>query len=223
MSQYETLMARDGHEFRLYIAKPAGRARGAVVIAQEIFGLSPWIVRTADSYAAGGYLTVAPALFDRVRRDIVLGYSPPEMEQAMGYRKQVDTAKAVLDIAASAAMARHTGRVAVIGFCWGGMLSWAAASELPLAAAVCYYGAGIPSLLPKVPACPTMLHSGEQDKSIPASAVDSVRSAFPQAIYHLYPDAGHAFANDDRPDHYNAEAAARARARTDAFLAQHIG
>jgi carboxymethylenebutenolidase len=223
MSQYQTRMARDGHEFSVYIAKPAAKARGAIVIVQEIFGLSPWIVRTADSYAADGYLTVAPALFDRVRRNLVLGYSPPEVEQAMGYRKQVDTAKAVLDIGATVAVARHAGKVAVIGFCWGGTLTWATASELPLGAAVCYYGAGIPSLLPKVPTCPTMLHSGGEDKSIPASDVDRVRGAFPQGIYHLYPQAGHAFANDDRPDHYNAEAAALARSRTNAFLAQYIG
>jgi carboxymethylenebutenolidase len=216
------LMARDGHEFTTYIAKPAGKARAAVVMVQEIFGLSPWIVRTADSYAADGYLCVAPALFDRVRRNLVLGYSPPELEQAMGYRKQVDTAMAVLDIGAAVAITRHAGKVAVIGFCWGGTLAWAAASELPLGAAVCYYGAGIPGLLPKVPTCPTMLHSGDQDRSIPASDVDRIRSAFPQAVYHLYA-AGHAFANDDRPDHYNAEAAALARTRTNAFLAQHIG
>ncbi|MFI4866869.1 MAG: dienelactone hydrolase family protein [Steroidobacterales bacterium] len=222
MSQTETLMARDGHEFTTYIAKPPGKARAAVVIVQEIFGLSPWIVRTADSYAADGYLCVAPALFDRVRRNLVLGYSPPELQQAMGYRKQVDTAKAVLDIGAAVAIARHAGKAAVIGFCWGGTLAWAAASELPLGAAVCYYGAGIPGLLPKFPTCPTMLHSGDQDRSIPASDVDRIRSAFPQAVYHLYA-AGHAFANDDRPDHYNAEAAALARTRTNAFLAQHIG
>jgi carboxymethylenebutenolidase len=222
VSQTETLMARDGHKFSTYLAKPAGRARGAVVIVQEIFGLSPWIVRTVDSYAADGYLCVAPALFDRVRRNLVLGYSPPEMEQGMGYRKQIDTAKAVLDIGAAAAMARHAGKVAVIGYCWGGMLTWAAASELPLGAAVCYYGAGIPKLLPKVPSCPTMLHSGEHDKSIPLSDVELIRAAYPQGSYHLY-DAGHAFANEDRPDHYNAEAAALARSRTNAFLAQHIG
>lgn len=215
-------MARDGHEFSVYIAKPAARARAAVVIVQEIFGLSPWILRVADSYAAAGYLTVAPALFDRIRRDLVLGYSPPEMQQAMGYRKQIDTAKAVLDIAAAAAIARHVGRVAVIGFCWGGTLAWAAASEVPLGAAACYYGGGIASLLPKVPRCPTVLHFGEQDKSIPLSDIDRLRAAYPQGLYHLYP-AGHAFANDDRPDHYNAEAAALARSRTDAFLAQHIG
>jgi len=222
VSRYETLMARDGHEFTAYIAKPAARARGAVVIVQEIFGLSPWILRAADSYAAAGYLTVAPALFDRIRRNLVLGYSPPEMQQAMGYRKQIDTAKAVLDIQAAAAIARHVGRVAVIGFCWGGTLAWAAASEVALGAAACYYGSGIVNLLPKVPSCPTMLHFGEHDNSIPLSDIDRLRDAYPQGVYHLYP-ACHAFANDDRPDHYDAEATALARSRTDAFLAQHIG
>jgi carboxymethylenebutenolidase len=129
----------------------------------------------------------------------------------------------VLDIAAAAAMARHTGKVAVIGFCWGGTLSWAAASELPLGAAVCYYGARIPELLlPKVPACPTMLHFGEHDAGIPLSQVDALRSAYPQGLYNLYP-TGHAFANADRPDHYDAAASSLARSRTDAFLAQHIG
>jgi carboxymethylenebutenolidase len=222
VSQTETLMARDGHKFNTYIAKPDGKARGAVIMVQEMFGLSPWIVRTAGSYAADGYLCVVPALFDRVRRDLVLGYSPSEVEQAMGYRKQIDTAQALLDIGAAAAMARHAGRAAVIGFCWGGTLAWAAACELPLGAAVCYYGGRIPELLPKLPACATMLHFGEHDKGIPLSQVEQLRAAFPQGIYHLY-DAGHAFANDDRPDHYNAAAAALARTRTNAFLAQHIG
>ena len=222
MSQYETLMARDGHKFSVYIAKPSAKALGAVIIVQEIFGLTPWVLRTADSYAANGYLCVAPALFDRVRRNLVLGYSPPEREQAMGYRKQIDTAKAVLDIGAAAAMARHAGKIAVIGFCWGGMLAWAAASELRLGAAVSYYGAGIPKLLPRIPTCPTLLHSGDQDNSIPAADIDQIRAAFPQAVYYVYA-TGHAFANDDRPDHYDAEASALARSRTDAFLVQHIG
>jgi carboxymethylenebutenolidase len=222
VSRYETLMARDGHEFSVYIASAPDRARAAVVIVQEIFGLTPWITRTADSYAADGYLAMAPALFDRVRRKLVLGYSKDDMEQAMGTRKQIDNAKALLDIAACVAVARRSGRVATIGFCWGGMLSWAAACEVPMGAAVCYYGGRISALLPKVPACPTLLHYGEHDPSIPPSEVEAVRSAYPQGQYHIYP-TGHAFANDDRPDHYDAAATAQARSYTNAFLAQHIG
>jgi carboxymethylenebutenolidase len=216
-------MARDGHAFRAYIARPAGRARGAVIIVQEIFGLTAHIRRAADSYAQDGYLAVAPALFDRVRRDLVLGDSPAELEAALGYRKQIPTAKAVLDINASAAMARHVGKIAVIGYCWGGTLAWVAAGETHFAAAVCYYGGGIGEHLDKPPTCPTLLHFGEHDRSIPPASVERIRQAFPQGVFYLYPGAGHAFNNEDRPQHYNAEAASLARGRTATFLMQHVG
>jgi len=222
MSQHETLMARDGHTFSTYIAKPEGKPRGGVVVLQEIFGLAPHILRIADGYAAQGYLAIAPALFDRVARGIVLGYSPPEIQQAMGYRKQIPTAQAVLDIAAAAAICRHAGKVAVIGFCWGGRLAWAAAAEVPLSAAVIYYGGGIPEELPKTPSCPTILHFGEHDHSIPLSDVERIRVAFPAGQFHLY-QAGHAFNNDDRPQNFDAAASALAHERTAAFLTQHLG
>lgn len=223
MSLFETLMARDGHAFHAYIARPPARARGAVVILQEIFGLTPHIRRVADDYARDGYLAVAPALFDRVRRDLVLADSPEEMQAALGYRKQIPDAKAVLDVNAAAAMAHHVGKVAVIGFCWGGTLAWMAARNTSFAAAVCYYGSGIVEHLDQLPACPTMLHFGEQDTSIPPAAVERIRQAFPQGIFHQYAAAGHAFNNEDRPRHYDAEAAALARSRTRTFLAQHVG
>jgi carboxymethylenebutenolidase len=223
VSQVETLMARDGHSFHAYIARPPARARGAVIIVQEIFGLTPHILRLADSYAADGYLAVAPALFDRVRRDLVLSDSPAELEAALGYRKQIPEAKSVLDIHAAAAMARHCGRVGVIGYCWGGTLAWAASAESHFAAAVCYYGAGIADHLDKPPTCPTLLHFGEQDSSIPLATVERIRLGFPQGIVYVYPSAGHAFNNEDRPRHYDAAAAQLARSRTSAFLAQHVG
>jgi carboxymethylenebutenolidase len=222
VSQFETLMARDGHPFRAYINRPVGHVRGALVVVQEIFGLTPHIRRVADSYAADGYLTVAPALFDRVQRDLVLGYSPEEVQRALGYRKQIETRQAVLDIAASVAMARHVGKVAVLGFCWGGLLAWVTAGEIGLDAAVCYYGGGIGAHLAKTPGCPTMLHFGERDASISASEIEHIRSAFPQGLYYLYA-AGHGFNNEDRPKNYDAAAAALARSRTSAFLAQQIG
>jgi carboxymethylenebutenolidase len=222
VSQYETLMARDGHTFSTYIAKPAAKARGGVVVVQEIFGLSPHICRVTDSYAQLGYLAVAPALFDRVGRGLVLGQSPAEIQQGVGYRRQIPTAKAVLDIAAAAAVCRHAGKVAVIGFCWGGRLAWAAAAEVPLGAAVCYYGGGIPEELPKIPQCPTLLHFGERDTSIPPSDVERIKEAYPAGVYYWYA-AGHGFNNDDRPEHFDAAASALARERTVAFLTQHIG
>ena len=165
---------------------------------------------------------MAPALFDRVHRNLVLGYSQDEVQRALGYRLQIDPAKSILDIAASQAFARHTGKVGVIGYCWGGLLAWIAACELHFAAAVCYYGGRIVDELPRTPLCPTMLHFGERDSHIPLTDVERLRAAYPQGIFHLYP-AGHAFANDERPQMYDAAATALARARTDAFLAEHVG
>jgi carboxymethylenebutenolidase len=222
VTQFQSLMARDGHTFSAYLADPAGRARGSVVILQEIFGLTAHIRRVTDDYASNGYLAIAPALFDRIRRDLVLGYSPKEVEQALGYRLQVPLAKALLDIAASAAVVRHAGRVATIGFCWGGTLCWAAASAVPMAAAVCYYGAKMLQQSPKLPGCPTQLHFGDKDSGIPPSEVQQLREAYPAGEYYLYP-AAHAFANEERSDRYDAPSAALARTRTLAFLAQHVG
>jgi carboxymethylenebutenolidase len=222
VSQFQTLMARDGHTFSAYLANPSGQTRGAVVVLQEIFGLTAHIRRVADSFAQAGYLTIAPALFDRVRRDLVLGYGPTDVQQAIGYRLQVPLAKSLLDIAAAAAVVRHSGRVGTVGFCWGGTLAWAAASVVPMAAAVCYYGARMLEQSPKIPTCATQFHFGERDTSIPASEVQQLREACPAGEYHLYP-AAHAFANEDRPDRYDSGSAELACSRTQAFLAQHIG
>jgi carboxymethylenebutenolidase len=215
-------MARDGHAFQAYIAGPAGHARGGLIIIQEIFGLSPHIRGVANSYAADGYMVIAPALFDRVRRDLVLGDSPEEVERGRGYRKQIPENKSVLDIAACVAVARHCGKVGVIGYCWGGLLAWVAAGEIHLDGAVCYYGGGIVNHLERTPACATMLHFGERDTSIPLTDVEHIRAAYPQGQYSIYA-AGHGFNNDTRANHYDAAAAALARTRTQTFLTQHIG
>ena len=220
-SQVQPLMARDGHTFSVYMANPSKRAQGAIIVLQEIFGVTSWIRRVVDSYAAAGYLTVAPSLFDRIRRGIDLGYSTPEVEQAKGYRARIAVDKAMLDIAACAAVIRHAGRLAIMGFCWGGTLAWTAASDLKPSAAVCYYGAGMLVQQPRPPACPTLLHFAEHDPGIPLSEVEQLRSAFPQGEFHLYP-AGHGFANEDRADHYDAASATLARSRTDEFLARTL-
>ncbi len=220
MGELTTIMARDGHEFQAWLSASPARPRGAVVVLQEIFGVNGHIRAVTDAFAAAGYTAIAPALFDRVRRGIELDYTPAEQQQGAGYRKQIDPETALKDIAAAAAVVRHSGRTGVVGYCWGGSLAYLAACELPLAAAVVYYGR-VGDFLEKKPRCPIMYHYGATDHAIPLAEVERVRAAQPAAPLYVYEGAGHGF-NCDQRDSYEAQAAALARTRTLDFLARHI-
>ena len=214
-------MARDGHEFSAYLAAPTAAAHGAVVVLQEIFGVNEHIRSVAQQYAAAGFLTIAPALFDRIGRNIELGYGPKDMEQGTGYRLQITDAKALLDIGAAANVVRHAGRIALVGYCWGGQLCWIGASALRVQAAVGYYTSRVWEKLERVPACPIMLHYGERDQNIPLERIEQVRAASPAAQIFMYP-ADHGFNCSARAS-YDAPSAALAWQRTQDFLKQHIG
>jgi carboxymethylenebutenolidase len=217
MGEYTTIMARDGHEFQAWLAAPPGRPRGAVVVLQEIFGVNSHIRAVTDDYAQQGYTAIAPSLFDRIRRGIQLGYSPADMQEGSGYRSQLNTETTLKDVAAAVAVVRNSGRSATVGYCWGGTLSYLAACQLPLAAAVVYYGR-LAAYLQQKPRCPVMYNYGAEDQSIPPTEVEQIRAAAadPASIY-VYEGAGHGFNCDQRPS-YNAQAAALARGRTLAFL-----
>ena len=242
MARWETLMARDGHEFAAYLAPayddaptevatgapPAARRggpspppRGAVVILQEIFGVNEHIRSLVRQYAAAGFVAIAPALFDRIGRNIELGYSPLEVEQARGYKLQADQTKALLDIAAAVNVVRHVGKVALIGYCWGGMLSWVGAGRLPVQAAVGYYASRVWEQLDRLPACPVLLHFGDRDANIPRAEIDRVRAAYPEGQYYFYA-ADHGFNCSARAS-YDAPSAALAWQRTQDFLKTYLG
>jgi carboxymethylenebutenolidase len=214
-------MARDGHEFNAWLAAPAGKPRGAVVVIQEIFGVNAHIRAVTDSYAAEGYVAIAPALFDRVRKGIELGYNPDTMKEGFGYVQQLQPEKTLLDLAACIAVVKHAGRVGVVGFCWGGKMAYASACELPLACGVAYYGGGIVKELARTPKCPMLYHFGGKDAHIPVSDVEQIRAVDTRGTFYIYPEADHGF-NCDMRASFNAAAAQLARQRTLAFLAQHL-
>jgi len=223
MGEFTTLMARDGHHFRAWLAGPGTRPRGAVVVVQEIFGVNSHIRAVTEDYAAQGYVAIAPSLFDRVRRGIELGYSPKERQEGLGYVQQIRTEDLMRDLAAAIAVVRHAGRVGLVGFCWGGRIAYMAATnpDLPLAAAVSYYGGGIVKLLDRKPRIPVMYHFGELDQHIPAEDIEKIQAAHPEGIFYTYPQAGHGF-NCDQRDSYHAESAALARTRTLEFFAERL-
>jgi len=220
MGEFTTIMARDGHEFQAWLAAAPGRPRGAVVVLQEIFGINSHIRKVTDGFAAQGYTAIAPSLFDRVRRGIELGYTPADLQEGMGYRKQLDPEATGRDIAAAVAVVKHSGRTGAVGYCWGGALAYLAAGELPLACAVVYYGR-VTSDLERKPRCPVMYHYGTEDKSIPLADVERIRAAYPEAPVYTYDGAGHGFNNEDR-ESYRPQAAALARTRTLEFLARRL-
>jgi carboxymethylenebutenolidase len=216
------LSARDGHRLAAYEAQPAGKPRGGLVVVQEIFGLNSHIRRVADGYAADGYRVVAPALFDRVRPGIELGYTDADIAEGRAIREKVSFDDALADVSAALAALRDAGNVGIVGYCWGGTITWLAAARLAgFAAASSYYGGGIGKFASEKPRCPTQCHFGEKDHAIPRAEVESVRESQPEVEVYLYP-AGHGFNCDARAS-YDAGSAALARDRTLAHFRKHVG
>jgi carboxymethylenebutenolidase len=219
MGEFTTIMARDGHEFQAYLSPPPGKPQGAVVVLQEIFGVNSYIRGVTDDFAKQGYTAIAPALFDRIRRSIELGYAPADMQEGRGYVQQLKLDETLKDVAAAVAVVKHSGRTGTVGFCWGGGLSYLAACELPIACAVVYYGKAS-NYLQKKPRCQVMYHFGTQDTSIPLADVEQIKAVDTKGIFHEY-EAGHGFSCDQRPS-FNPEAAALARQRTLEFFGRKL-
>ena len=214
------LAAADGHEFAAYYAGSEAGGR-ALVVVQEIFGVNAHMRRVCDAFAAEGYAVIAPALFDRVRPGVELGYVPADVAAGRELRGAVPEAASMLDIEAAAAALGGAAR-GIVGYCWGGTLAWWGATRShAFQAAVGWYGGGIAATRTEAPHCPVQLHFGATDSGIPLSDVELVRDAQPDVELHVYPGAGHGFGCDER-DSFDPAAAALAQQRTLEFLAQHV-
>jgi len=216
------LTAGDGFRLSAYRAEPKGTTRGALVVAQEIFGVNSHIRGICDGFAADGYAAIAPALFDRYERGVDIGYTVPEVARGRDLKARAKTEAALLDVAAAAAAVASAGKTGVIGYCWGGYIAWIAAARLSdFACAVPYYGGGMTDAIAEQPRCPVMAHFGERDAHIPIAGVKALAAAHPSAQVFIYP-ADHGF-NCDQRGAFDAASARLARERTLAFLRQHLG
>jgi carboxymethylenebutenolidase len=213
------LTASDGHELDAYEVHPDGAA-ASIVIVQEIFGVNAHIRSVVDRYASFGYRAIAPALFDRGERGVELGYDDAGRTRGIELVMPIAFDAAMLDVAAAVDHVAETGPVAVIGYCFGGSVAWIAACDLPIAAAVGYYGGQIHGMIDRRPTAPTMLHFGELDHGIPLDQVEAIAAAHPDVPVHVYPGADHGFNCDARATH-DARSAAIALGRTLEFLAAH--
>jgi carboxymethylenebutenolidase len=214
------LTAEDEHAFGAYRADPAGRPRGGIVVVQEIFGVNRHIRAVADGFAVDGYLAVAPALFDRVERDVELGYTADDMARGRALRGALEWDQMLRDVHAAMRVAGEGGAVAVVGYCLGGSVAWLAATRLKPAAAVAYYGGAVVQFIGERPSCPVQMHFGDRDAHIPVADVERFKAAHPDVTIYRYP-AEHGFNCNERAS-YDTASATLARRRTLDFLGETL-
>ena len=198
----------DGFEFGAYHAPPEDARRGGLVLIQEIFGVTDHIRELADGFAADGYETIAPSLYDRRSPGFAATYGAEDVARGVRLSQETPWDEVAGDLAAAVAALKPP--VFVAGYCWGGTATWLAACRLEgVAAASGFYGRRIPELVDETPRCPIILHFGRKDASIPMEVVEGIQAKHPDLPVFIY-DAGHGFFSDRRAD-YSVDAARLAR------------
>ena len=222
MGQTITLTASDGFRLGGYRAEPATKAKAAIVVIQEIFGVNSHSRSICDRFAAEGYVAVAPAIFDRIEPDFQSGYSPDEVATARKFVASPDWPAFLRDTQAAIDSVKDVGPIGIVGFCLGGSVAYSAATKLNgLSAAVGYYGGAIARFADDRPKVSTLLHFGEKDTGIPITDVDAIRSKRPDVEIQVYPGAQHGFNCDQRAS-YDKTSADLAWQRSLAFFAKHL-
>ena len=231
MSERMTIAVRGG-AFSAYVARPAEPKAPAVVAIQEIFGVNAVMRQVCDDLAAKGFIAVCPDLFWRLEPGVdITDKTKAEWDKALNLMGRFDADKGVEDIRAAMDVIRRdpqcSGKVGAVGYCLGGRLAYLTATRTDSDASVGYYGVGIENYLGEAEllARPLMLHIAGEDGFVPKDAQKRIVSALkdhPQVTLHTYAGRDHAFA---RPggEHYDAEDAALANRRTDAFFKKHLG
>ncbi len=221
MGSFQNITSCDGFVFPAYVAHPASTPKGAIVVLQEIFGVNSHIQSVTDGYAAQDYLAVAPSTFHRIKADVNLGYTVDDVNTGKDLKAAAEAiqpqvmqdVQAAVDFALKKLPAGK--KVGVVGYCWGGLLTWRAASLIRgISAAVPYYGAGMTlgAELTRQPQCPVMVHFGDQDASIPIETVRVFIREQSKVEVQIYA-ANHGF-NCDQRGAFNAPAAELAFKRT---------
>ena len=221
-----TIPSPDG-AFSAYVARPAIEPAPVIVLIHEIFGVNADLRLTADELAAQGFIAVCPGLFWRQAADVDLDPSAAgAFERGVDLYQAFDFDKGVIDIGATLEAVKtlpgSNGHSGLMGFCMGGLLTFLAAARIGPEAAVAYYGGGTEEHLAEAAAVqtPMLMHLGEDDEYISATARGEITTAFagnPHVEIHTYPGQGHAFARHQGA-RYDAEAALLANRRTMAFF-----
>lgn len=225
-TQYESIQANDGRSFQAYVSQPAVPNGHAVIVLQEIFGVTKHVRGIADRFAEDGYLAYAPDLFWRLEPGVELSHSKEDMQKAFGFVERYRDEDGLEDIGATAKHIRSragvSGKVAAAGMCLGGKLAYLAAGLKEVDAAVSYYGVGIEKRLEAATnLCrPLMMHFGGEDPYVSTPVREQILSALKDRNVetHVYPDANHGFYTRGTQADIDL-----ARERTNTFLRHALG
>jgi carboxymethylenebutenolidase len=216
------LTAGDGTSFSAYRADPPETPKGAVVVLQDIFGVTPEIQKVADEFAAKGYVAIAPSLFDRVKPGVSLGHDDSGKAEGAAIGAQVAKEQAISDIQATVDAVKGAGKVAVVGYCWGGDLAYTAANKVNgIACVIGYDGSATVADYREKRKVPTLLHFGENDPELPLEQITQFRAWRPDVSAFTYPGAIQGFGSDERGS-YREDAARTALERTLFWISQYV-
>jgi carboxymethylenebutenolidase len=222
----------EGGEFSAYVARPTETTAPAVVVLHEVFGVNDDIRLTCDELASEGFIAIAPDLFWRQERGVDLSsWSDAEWRKGLAlygaYDRDVGVRDVIATVRAAGQLQGASGKVGVMGFCLGGLLTYLTAARHEIDAAVAYHGGDTERYLDEARGitAPLLMHLAEEDEFISKDAQARIKAALaevPSATVYSYPGCNHAFARHTGL-HYDAQAAALANGRTWAFLAKHLG
>lgn len=223
-----TLETADG-PMAAFEARPEADARGAVIVVQEAFGVNGHIRNVTTRFADAGYHALAPSYFHRAGGEAIEDYTNfaaifPLFEGLSDDGILIDTDAALAHLVEQGFSPDQIG---IVGFCFGGRVTFLVSLNRTLGAAVGFYGGGIstkgalpfPALIGEAARLltPWMGLFGDEDASIPVKGVEELRTALTAASVPTdvvrYPGAGHGFHCDARAD-YHEEAAKDAWSRT---------
>jgi carboxymethylenebutenolidase len=217
----------DGKKMRCYVARPTGTPKAAILVVQEIFGITEhiqWVLQ--EQFAKAGYLSIAPAFFDRVTGygdgavNNVAAYDEAGTNQGRAWVDAIGMDNPMRDLRAAQVQVAGNLPTGVVGYCWGGSVAFLASTRLGLPA-VSYYGGRTVPYLHEKPQAPVMLHFGQTDHLITPAVVETTRQALsissPATELFVYP-SGHGFNRAGSKD-FHAESSAIALDRTLKFFA----
>ena len=194
----------------------------SIIIVYEIFGLTNHIKNVAEEYAKNGFLVIIPDLFSRLENNVNLPYNKDGFSKGLSLKNKLGWELPVMDIVALAATLRLESSVSILGFCYGGSLAWLAMQKsFIFEKGVCYYGSSIPEFLKLNLKCPGLLHFGKEDKGIPPSSIEKLKTYIKKNKNKVelfeYENADHGFNCYERKS-YNKIAAEIAYEKTLKFL-----